>query len=125
MVHEEALEARAVVRQFADAVEHKVNDFLANGVMATRVVVGGVFLARDDMLRVVQLAVGAGAHFVAHSGLEVHEHGAGHVLARTSLREEGVEGIVTAADGLVRWHLAVRLDTVLEAVQLPARVTGL
>ena len=30
-----------------------------------------------------------------------------------------------AADRLVRWHLAVWLDAVLEAVELPAGVAGL
>jgi hypothetical protein len=47
------------------------------------------------------------------------------VLASTSLREKGVEGVITAADGLVGRHLAIRLDAVLEAVKLPAGVTGL
>jgi hypothetical protein len=47
------------------------------------------------------------------------------VLARSSLREKRVEGIVTATNGLVRRHLTVRLDAVLQAVQLPARVTSL
>lgn len=55
----------------------------------------------------------------------INEHGAGHVLAGTSLGEEGVEGIVAAADGLVRRHLAVGLDAVLQAVQLPAGITDL
>ena len=73
----------------------------------------------------VELAVGAGAHLVDHRRLEVDEDGARHVLARAGLREEGVEGVVAAADGLVRGHLAVRLDAVLEAVELPARVASL
>jgi hypothetical protein len=47
------------------------------------------------------------------------------VLAGTSLGEEGVESIVATADGLVRGHLAVRLDAVLEAVELPAGIAGL
>ena len=47
------------------------------------------------------------------------------VLAGAGLAEEGVEGVVAAADGLVRGHLAVRLDAVLEAVQLPAGVADL
>merc|ERR1719310_1341881 len=122
---EEALEAGAVVRELADAVEDKVDDLLANGVVATGVVVGGVLLARDQLLRVVELAVGAGADLVDDGRLEVNEDGARHVLARAGLREEGVEGIIAAADRLVRGHLAVRLDAVLEAVQLPARVTAL
>jgi hypothetical protein len=47
------------------------------------------------------------------------------VLAGTRLGEEGVEGVIAAANGLVRGHLAVRLDTVLEAVELPARIADL
>merc|ERR1719238_1670160 len=45
---EEALEARAVVGELADAVEHEVDDLLADRVVAARVVVGRVLLARDD-----------------------------------------------------------------------------
>jgi len=47
------------------------------------------------------------------------------VLAGASLAEEGVEGIVLNANRLVGRHRAVRLDAVLEAEQLPARVTNL
>merc|ERR1719389_1542494 len=122
---EEALQAGAVVGELADAVEDQVHDLLADGVVAARVVVGRVLLARDELLRVVQLAVGAGADLVHDGGLEVDEHAARDVLARAGLREEGVEGVVAAADGLVGGHLAIRLDAVLEAVELPARVTGL
>lgn len=41
----------------------------------------------------------------------------------TGLREEGVESVVTATDGLVGGHLPVRLDSVLQAVELPARIS--
>ena len=57
--------------------------------------------------------------------LKVEEHAAGNVLASSCLREEGVEGIVSSANGLVRWHLTIGLDTVLEAVQLPAGISDL
>merc|ERR1719446_1146475 len=57
---QEALETRAVVSELAHAVEHEVDDLLA-----ARVVVRRVLLARDDLLRVVQLAVRARAHLVA------------------------------------------------------------
>lgn len=43
----------------------------------------------------------------------------------TSLTEEGVEGIVAAADGFVAWHGAVGLDAVLQAVELPAGIADL
>merc|ERR1719504_23213 len=122
---EEALQAGAVVRELADAVEHQVDDLLADGVVAASVVVGGVLLARDELLGVVELAVGARADLVDDGRLEVDEHAAGHVLARARLREEGVEGVVATTDGLVRGHLAVGLDAVLKAVELPAGVTAL
>lgn len=47
------------------------------------------------------------------------------MLARAGLTEESVEGVVSAAQGLVRGHLAIRLDAMLQAVQLPAGVTDL
>mmetsp|Transcript_15830 Transcript_15830/g.51540 ORF Transcript_15830/g.51540 Transcript_15830/m.51540 type:complete len:418 (+) Transcript_15830:301-1554(+) len=122
---EEALEARAVVRELADAVEDEVDDLLADRVVAAGVVVRRVLLARDDLLGVVELAVGARADLVADRRLEVDVDRAGHVLAGARLREEGVEGVVAAADGLVRGHLAVGLNAVLEAEELPAGVAAL
>ena len=56
----ETLKAGAVVSKLADAVKDKINDLLAHGVVTTGVVVGGVFLAGDQLLGVVQLTVGAG-----------------------------------------------------------------
>ena len=56
---------------------------------------------------------------------QVDEDGPGHVLAGASLAEEGVEGVVSSSNGLVTRHLAIRLDPVLQAVQLPAGVTDL
>merc|ERR1719263_2223552 len=121
VVAHETLETSAVISELADAVEDEVDDLLADGVVATSVVVGSIFLSGDDLLRVVELAVGAGADLVTHSGLKVDVHSARNVLASTSLREEGVESIVSTTNGLVRRHLSVRLDAVLEAVELPAR----
>ena len=122
--------------------------------VAARVVIGGVLLARDELLRVVKLAVRARADLIYQRGtqlkrraqvrrerharhwrvtrgaerglagrtddgrLEVDEDGARDVLARARLGEEGVEGIVSAANRLVGRHLAVGLDAVLEAEEL-------
>ena len=47
------------------------------------------------------------------------------MLASSGLREEGVEGVISTSDGLVRGHLAIRLDSMLKAVQLPASITNL
>jgi hypothetical protein len=125
VVHEETLETSAVVSELADTVQDKVDDFLANGVVTTGVVVGSVFLSGDQLLGVVELTVSASADFVNDSWLKVNVHSAGDVLASTSLREKGVEGIVTATDGLVRGHLSVWLDTVLEAEKFPRGITNL
>ena len=64
-------------------------------------------------------------YLVDHGWLEIEVDGARNVLASTSFGEEGVERVVTATDGLVGRHLAIRLDTVLEAVKLPTTVTDL
>jgi hypothetical protein len=122
---EETLETSALVSQLPHSVEAEVHNLLANGVMATGIVVCGILLASDELLGVEQLAVGSSADFIDHSGLQVQEYGTGNVLASTSLREEGVEGIVSVSDGLVGGHLAIRLDAMLKAVKLPACISDL
>jgi hypothetical protein len=47
------------------------------------------------------------------------------MLSGSSLREESVERVVVASNGLVRGHLSVGLDAVLKAVELPAGVAHL
>jgi len=121
----ESLETSAVVGKLADAVEAKVDDFLSDGVVATGVVVSSVLLASNKLLRVEKLTVGSSADLIDNGWLEIDEDSARDVLSGTSLREEGVESIITTTDGLVRWHLAVRLDTVLKAVKFPAGITDL
>ena len=60
-----------------------------------------------------------------YSWLQINEDGSWYVFASAGLAEEGVERIITASDGLVTGHLTIRLDTVLQAVQLPAGITHL
>ena len=45
--------------------------------------------------------------------------------SRAGLREECVEGVVRHTEGRVVWDLAVRLDAVLHAIELPAGVAHL
>lgn len=47
------------------------------------------------------------------------------MLSSARFAEESVKRIVSAANGLVARHLSVGLDAMLEAVQLPTRVTDL
>ena len=53
-----------VTHQFADPVQHNVNDLFADGVVSTGVVVGSIFLPSDQLLRVEQLAVDSRANFI-------------------------------------------------------------
>ena len=60
-----------------------------------------------------------------YSGLEVHKDSTWHVFAGSSLTEERVERVVSSSDCLVARHLTIRLDAVLQTVQLPAGVAHL
>ena len=117
MEDEESLEAGAHVRQLPHPVKHQVDDLLADGVVASRVVVGRVLLAGDQLLGVEQLPVGAGAdlskktfplkrefgpHLVHDGWFKVNEDSSGNMLASSRLREERVEGVVPGPDGLKR-----------------------
>ena len=77
--------------------------------MASGEVIGGVFLAADELFRVEELPIHTSPDLVDDGGLEVHEHGAWHVFPGTGLGEERVEGVVSAADGLVARHLSIWL----------------
>merc|ERR1719192_3236749 len=122
---EEALKTGALVGQLADSVQDQVDDLLADGVVAPGVVVGGVLLARYHLLGMEQLAVGSGANLVDDGRFKIDKDSPGNVFASPGLREEGVEAVVSSADGLVARHLAIRLDAVLHAVELPAGVAHL
>ena len=140
MEDEESLEPGALVRQLPHPVQHQVDDLLADGVVTPRVVVGGVLLAGHQLLGVEQLAVRSSSDFVDHRWLEVNEDSPRDVLASpwkissnawnilgkpTSLREEGVEGVVSTTDSLIGGHLPIGLDSMFEAVELPAGVAHL
>ena len=125
MENQEALETCALVSQLANPVQDKVNDLLANGVVATGIVIGSILLACDELLRVEELAVGASANFIDDRGFQVYKHCPGHMLASSCLTEEGVEGVISSPNGLVTWHLAIRLDAMFQAVELPAGIADL
>merc|ERR1711990_1004275 len=122
---EESLETSALVGELSDSVKAEVDNFLTDGVVTTGEVVGGIFLSGDELLWVEELSVGSGSDLIDNGWLEIKEDGSWDVLASTSLGEEGVESVITTSDGLVRWHLTVWLNTVLEAEEFPAGVTDL
>ena len=103
------LETSALIGELANAVEDQVNDLLANGVVTTGVVVGGILLTSDQLLGVEELTVGTGADLVDDGGLQIDEDGTWDVLAGASLGEEGVERVITTTDGLVGGHLGKRV----------------
>jgi hypothetical protein len=125
VVDEESLETSAVIRELTDTIQAQVDDFLTNGVVATSEVVGGIFLTGDKLLGVEELTVGTGTNLIDDGRLQIHEDATRDVLPGTSLGEEGVESIITTTNGLVRRHLTIRLNTVFQAEQLPARITDL
>lgn len=47
------------------------------------------------------------------------------MLASTRLIEESVKGDVSSSNGLFAGHLTIRLDSMLQTVQLPARIAHL
>jgi hypothetical protein len=121
----ESLKTGTVIGQLSHTVKHKVNNLLSDGVVTTGVVIGGILLTGDQLLGVVQLSVGTSADLVHHTRLKINHDGTGNVLTGTSLGKEGVERVIATADSLVGRHLAIRLNAVLEAVKLPASISGL
>lgn len=59
-----------------------------------------------------------------NSWLEIDHHDARHHLAGTRLVEEGVEAVIRTGNFVGR-HRSVRLDSVLQAIQLPAGIAHL
>lgn len=79
--NKEALETRAAVGNAADLVKDGLDELLANSVVTTGVVVGGILLASDHELGVEEVTVGTGTGLIDDVGLEVAVNGARDVLA--------------------------------------------
>lgn len=123
--HQETLETCALVSQFANSVQNKINELFANSVVTTGVVIGSIFLSCDELLRVEQLTVCTSAHLINDSGLQIYKHSPGDMLSSSGLTEEGVEGVITSSNGLVAGHLPIRLDAVLKTIEFPAGIADL
>ena len=59
------------------------------------------------------------------SRLQVDKHSSGNVFPGARLAEEGVEGIISSADGFVGGHLPVWLYAMLQTVELPTSIANL
>lgn len=78
---EEALETRAVIGNAANLVQDLVNQFLANGVVSTGIVVRRILLAGDHQFGVEQGSVSTSADFVDNVGLEIAVDGTRNIFA--------------------------------------------
>ena len=58
-------------------------------------------------------------------GLQIYKDRPRHVFASSCLTEERIEGVISTTNGLVTGHLAIRLNPVLQTVQLPAGIANL
>merc|ERR1712217_65570 len=123
MEQKESLKSSTGVSELPNPVENQVDNLLSDSVVSSSVVVSGVLLSVDELLGMVQLTVGSASGLIDYSRLQIDEDCSWDVLACSSLREEGLEGVVP--EGLVRGHVAVGLDAMFEAVELPAGVSDL
>lgn len=73
-----------------DTLHDGVNHLLANSVVTTGVVVGGILLTADKKLGVEKLTVGAGSDLVNGRGVKINEQSTGNVLSAAGLGEEGL-----------------------------------
>jgi len=119
------LETSAIIGELSDAIEDQVNDLLSDGVMTSGKVVGRVLFARNELLRMEELPVGARTNFIDNGGFEVDHDAPRHMFASSCFGKKRVEGIVSASDSLVRRHLTIRLNAMLQTKELPACVSDL
>lgn len=76
-------------------IEDQVDDFLADSVVASRVVVSSIFFASDELLRMEQLPVSSCSDLVDDCGFQIDEDCPRNVFPCSRLGEERVEGVVT------------------------------
>ena len=50
--------------QLSNSVQNKVNDFLANSVVTSGIVISSILFACDQLLGMEQLSIRTGAHFI-------------------------------------------------------------
>lgn len=123
MEEDEALETSTIISELTHAIKDEIRDFTTNGGITTRIDGSGIFFTRKQLLWVIDLTISTSTDFINNGGFKVHIDSTWDMLASTSLREEGIEGIFSDTNGLVRRHLTVLLDTMLKAIKFPARIT--
>jgi hypothetical protein len=93
--------------------------------MSSCEVVSSIFFTRDQLFWMEELSVSTSSDFINNSWFEIEEYTSWDVFTSTSFTEEGVESIITTTNSFVRWHLTIRLDSVLKAEEFPTGVTNL
>merc|ERR1711971_1123519 len=81
----ETLETVTLLALPPDHVQDAVHELGPLGVVTLGPVVAGPGLAEHEVVRSEDLAHGTGPHAVHSAGLQVHQHGPGHVLAPIGL----------------------------------------
>lgn len=102
----------------ANTIHHTVNHLLANGVVTTRIVVGSILLATDELLRVEELAVATGTDLVDRGRVQVDEERTWHMFAAAGLGEESLEGTRVSNVLEIGIRTTVRAEPVLEKVAI-------
>jgi hypothetical protein len=78
---EETLETDTVVGNTANLIENDLDQLLADGVVATSIVVRSILLAGDHHLGVEEVPVGASADLIDNIGLEIAVNGSRDIFA--------------------------------------------
>merc|ERR1711997_1102272 len=125
MEDQETLKTRTLVSQLSDSIEYKINDFLADGVMTSCIVIGSIFFSSYQLFWVEELAVGSSSYLIHNSRLEIDKYSTRDMFSCSGLREKSVERVIPSSDCLVTWHLAIGLDSMFKTIQLPASITNL
>ena len=107
------------------SVRQHYNTNTLEPIRTTCIVVGSIFLAVDDLLRVVKLTINTRTDFVTHRRLEIDKDGTRNVTPRRRFREEGVERIIGNTQRLITDHGSIGGDAVLQTIKLTALISGL
>ena len=93
--------------------------------MPSGIIIGSIFLACDEVLRVENLEAGASVNVINDCVFQVYKICLGHMLASTCLTEEVVKKVISSPNGLVTWHMAIGLDAMFQATDLPEGIANL
>jgi hypothetical protein len=125
MEDEESLKTSAAISKLANAIKDRINNLLSSSVVTTGIVVSSVLLPANDLFRMIKSTVRAVANSITDRRLQIDKDGTWDVLSRTRLAEKGGKGIVRTRRSDALLQRAVRVNAVLQAVQLPAVVSDL